>query len=142
MKLKLLSIAFIFLFLVCCRTESESRKGGRSIQFGDYVLVWEEIDCAGKVPDGMSFIVVENAIEDRFCRFMFDGPEYIEFSLDPKQRKEFLAKAGTYNLVFFTSAYRSDFREKQMFTFPDEECYKYTVYLRKDYRDYESSPNR
>lgn len=134
-------ILILFSFLGC-KTESESRSGGKSIQFGDYVLVWEEIDCKGKVPDGMSFVVVENGIEDRFCRFTFDGPEYIEFSLDPKQRKEFLAKAGSYNLVFFTSAYRSDFREKQLFSFPEGECYKYTVYLRKDYRDYEYSPKR
>lgn len=142
MKLKLNFFCLVFLFLICCKTESESRSSGRTVQFGDYVLVWEEIDCKGKVPDGLSYVEVENAIEDRFCKFTFDGPEYIEFSLDPKQRKEFLAKAGSYNLVFFTSAYRSDFREKQQFVFPEEECYKYTVYLRKDYRDYEYSPKR
>lgn len=142
MKFKIFILALFLISLFGCRTESESRREGKSIQFGDYILVWEEIDCKGKVPDGMSYAIVENAIEDRYCKFTFDGPEFVEFSLDPKQRKEILVKEGTYNLVFFTSAYRSDFREKQRFSFPEGDCYKYTVYLKKDYRDYEYSPKR
>jgi len=142
MKLKLILFALILLSFLCCKTEEKSKGESRSIQFGDYVLVWEDIRCPGKVSDGMSYVIVENAIEDRFCRFTFDGPEFIEFSLDPKQRKEILAKAGTYNLVFFTSSYRSDFKERQQFFFEEGECFKCTVYLKKDYRDYEYVPKR
>ncbi len=141
MKFKFTFLCLILLLLASCKTEEEVKKSS-TFRVGNYDLLWEEISCNYKIPEGKTFIKVENKIEDRFCKFIFDGAQYFEFSLDPKQEKEMVINAGNYNILFFTSAYGSDFRERQQFYLENEECYQLSVSLRKSYRDYETSPKR
>lgn len=137
MKKIIYLLSVFLLFLLSCATEEESAEK-ESMTMGYYTVIREPYKCNVELPQNYHLLTLANSCTDRSVRFVLDGPEFFDISLNQKQEKELMIKAGSYNITFFAAGVGSDFRENQMFNFDSQECEKFTVSLNRAYRDYES----
>ncbi len=132
MKLRLILLVFLCLFVFSCKHHAK-----RTVQMGEYFFEVRELDCETDLPEGYSFVVFENGVKDRHIRLLLDGPQYFEFTIDPKRDKELVLKSGSYNMIFLTPGIHSDFRSIQTVYFNEKTCYGHYFDIFQQYKDYE-----